>query len=181
MPHHHGYRHQVLLRTTPVKIQPVIECFCGIYRVLTGHRVNHKQYLVRVNGRFNISYFGHHHFIDGRPHAVSMITIFLFKLLACLIALLAISTAFLFFRFAVYINLDLLSKNLQLLNRRGAINIRRYQQWETIPFYFEIIGELPLKVVLPLPCKPAIRITAGLPLVMTSLSSSTPLIRRARL
>ncbi|MDT4851767.1 hypothetical protein FQZ97_859640 [compost metagenome] len=109
------------------KVQAIIEGFCRIYRILTGHRIYYEQDLRWVYRIFDVSHLGHHHLIYGQT-AGSIDDHYLVTILFCFSNRSQCNAYRIFiFRIAVHGYIDLLSQYMQLVDRRRAINISCYQ------------------------------------------------------
>ena len=130
-----------------VKAEAVMEGSCRVDGILTRHRVDNKEYLVRFDGLFDRLDLAHHLLIDvqascgvenddiaGSPS----------RLVEAMRRDLDRSTASL--RKHGY--LDLRPQHLELVNGRGSVNIGGSKQGE-MPLLLEMIGELRAKRRLP--------------------------------
>ena len=125
-----------------VEIKPVVERLRRIHGILTGHRVNHEERLVRIHSILQPFDFVHHLLVycesTGGIYDNHVIVLCLSLLDGIAGNLHNVLVSF----FRIYRHSHLFCHHLQLLDSGRTIHVAGYEQWILMLFVLEHIGEL---------------------------------------
>ena len=120
----------------------LLELFCSVHRILTGHRVYHEECLGGVYSLFDGANLLHHRLVDGQTaggiddYKVVVVLFRLFDGVQCnLHGVFRLGLA-------VYGNANLLAKHLQLVDSCGTVYVAGYEQGISVFLLLEEKGEL---------------------------------------